>query len=332
MIAPSSEHAAASPTIALRSWSARLFADWSAALRTETGIDNGYRRCGGVDVAWDEAEAQALRTAAGRWRAEGVAFERLAVADIRRVEPALSPSIEVAYFLPDRAQIRNPRHVRALAAAVAARGGTLMPHQAVTGFRTERARIAAVVTERETLSCHRVVVAAGAWSAGLLAALGLNAPTPPVRGQIVLLRTDPPLLKRVVEHGSRYLVPRDDGRVLVGATEEEVGFDTSVTAQGVAALLAEALRLCPSLASAAMERAWAGLRPGSVDTRPYIGPAPGYDNLIVAAGHKRAGLQLSTGTAEVVADIILGRPPRLDLSAFEIGREPARGLDDAFRS
>ena len=102
-------------------------------------------------------------------------------------------------------------------------------------------------------------------------------------------------------------MPRQDGRVLVGATEEDAGFDTRTTAAAVRDLLDEAIWLCPVLARAEVEASWAGLRPGSIDTRPYIGPAPGYRNLIVATGHKRAGLQLSPATAELVADLVLGR-------------------------
>ncbi|MDR3632527.1 MAG: glycine oxidase ThiO [Isosphaeraceae bacterium] len=332
MIAPTSEHVSVHPTVALRSWSARLFSDWSAALLAETGIDNGYRRSGGVDVACNRDEAEALRAAAGRWRAEGVEFERLAYDDIRRVEPALSPSIEVAYYLPDRAQVRNPWHLRALSAAIEGRDATLTPHRAVKGFETSGSRVTAVVTDQGPLPCDCVVVAAGAWSAGVLAELAVTAPTPPVKGQIVLLRPDRPVLKRVVERGSNYLVPRDDGRILVGATEEHVGFDTNVTAQGVLGLLAEALQLCPGLSGATVERCWAGLRPGSIDTRPYIGYAPGFENVIVATGHKRAGLQLSPATAEVVGDLVLRRPPRLDLSPFEVGRQPGQTGDDSFRS
>jgi glycine oxidase len=332
MIPPTAEKAPTHPVARLRAWSARLYPEWSSALKEETGIDNGYRRSGGVDVAWDAAEAEALRTASGRWRSEGIVFERLAYDDIRRVEPALSPEIQFAYFLPDRAQIRNPRHLRALRAAVEGRGGVLEPFRSVTGFDTRGRRVAAVSTEAGPLPCSHAVVAAGAWSAGLLAGLGVAAPTPPVKGQIVLLRQERPLLTRIVEHGGRYLVPRDDGRVLAGATEEDAGFDTSVTADGVVGLIQEALRLCPVLGRAEVERAWAGLRPGSIDARPYLGPVPGYDNLFVATGHKRTGLQLSPATAEVIADLILERPARLDLAPFRIGREPAEGDDPPFRS
>ena len=138
--------------------------------------------------------------------------------------------------------------------------------------------------------------------------LGVQAPTPPLKGQIVLLRHDRPLLRRIVEHGKNYLVPREDGRVLIGATEEDAGFDTRTTPAAVRDLLSEALWLCPVLGQAEVEASWAGLRPGSIDTRPYIGPAPGYRNLIVATGHKRAGLQLSPATAELVADLVWAGP------------------------
>lgn len=332
LIPANTERLRTSPTAELRSWSAVLYPEWSAALREETGIDNGYRRTGGVDVGFTAEEDRDLRSMAGRWRTEGVVFERLAPGDFARVEPALSPDLCVAYFLPDRAQIRNPWHLRALAAAATKRGAVLRPGERVVGFETTGGRVSAVVTESGAFPCVAVVLTAGAWTGGLLDGLGVRAPTPPLKGQIVLLKGDRPLLRRIVEHGKNYLVPREDGRILIGATEEDVGFDTRPTADGSRDLLAEALRLCPTLAGAAVETTWAGLRPGSLDTRPYIGPVPGFTNAFVAAGHKRAGLQLSPATAELVTDLVLGRAPRIDLTSFRIGRDPARAEDEAFRS
>jgi len=316
----------------LRSLSARLYPEWSASLLEETGIDNGYRRTGGVDVAITEAEERSLKTAAGRWRVEGITFERLLPAEFERVEPALHRELRVAYFLADRAQIRNPRHLRALAAAISRRGSLLLPGRAVVGFESEAGRITAVRSVEGIIPCGGAIIAAGAWSSGLLQTLGVDTPTPPLKGQIVLLRSERSLLRRIVEHGKNYLVPRDDGRILVGATEEDAGFDTRTTTLGVRDLLDEAIRLCPCLAGAEVEKAWAGLRPGSIDTRPYLGSVPGYSNLFLATGHKRAGLQLSPGTAEVMSDLILGRPPRIDLAAFRTDREPAEANEDVFRS
>ena len=333
ILAPIAEGPPSSPAGALRSRSARLFPEWSAALLEETGLDNGYRRSGGVDVAWTLEEDHALRAAAGRWKAEGIAFERLEPGEFDRVEPALNPALRSAYFLADRAQIRNPRHVKALVEALTRRGATLSPGRGARGFRVEGDRVVAVETDDGPLPCAWAIVAAGPWSAALLGEVGVRIETPPIKGQIVLLRADRPLLRRIVEHGSHYLVPRDDGRVLVGATEEHAGFDTRPDPASARDLLGLAHRLCPVLAGAEVETTWAGLRPGSADGRPYLGHAPGLANLVIATGHRRAGLQLSPATAEAIADLVAGRPPRVDLSPFAPGREPAAsGSDDAFRS
>ena len=332
MIPPYTERLAANPTLELRSWSALLYPEWSAELLEETGIDNGFRRTGGVDVAATPHEDDELRSMAGRWRNEKVVFERMAPGDFGRVEPALNPDLLVAYYLPDRAQIRNPRHIRALQAALDSRGATVIPDARVVGFDREGDRVTAVRTDRGPIACGWAVVAAGAWSAEVLGGLGLDVPTPPLKGQIVLLKSDRPLLRRIVEHGRMYLVPRDDGRILIGATEESAGFDDRTTEEAAADLRAEAYRLCPTLAGAEVERSWAGLRPGSVDTRPYLGLAPGFANVAVATGHKRSGIQQAPASAEVIADLVLGRPPRLDLDPFRIGREPAGAGESAFRS
>jgi glycine oxidase len=332
MIPPHVERLKTNPTIELRSWSAILYPEWSRDLLEETGIDNGYRRTGGVDVAANLAEDNELKTSAGRWRNEKIVYERLSPSDFSRVEPALNPDLRVAYFLPDRAQIRNPRHLKALVKSCETRQVDPRPGSAVLGFESTEDRVTAVRLEAGSIPCGTVVVAAGAWSSGVLARLGVRVETPPLKGQIVLLRSPRPLLRRIVEHGKNYLVPRDDGRILVGATEEEAGFDTRTTPEALRDLLAEAHRLCPSLADAEVERSWAGLRPGSVDSKPYLGLAPGFSNVIVATGHKRAGLQLAPASAEVIADLVLGRTPRVDLTPYRLDREPEELADPTFRS
>ena len=161
---------------------------------------------------------------------------------------------------------------------------------------------------------------------------GVELATPPLKGQVVLFRSDRPLLRRIIERGKNYLVPRDDGRILMGATEEDAGFDTRSTPRAIRDLIDEALLLCPGLATAEVERCWAGLRPGSIDTRPYIGRVPGFSNLIVATGHKRAGIQLAPGTAELVTDLIFGREPGINLAPFAPNRAASPADDIAFRS
>ncbi|MEJ7637938.1 MAG: FAD-dependent oxidoreductase, partial [Singulisphaera sp.] len=167
MIPPASEREAAVPLARLRSWSARLYPEWSASLLEETGIDNGYHRTGGVDVAFTLDEDHALRALAGRWRVEGIAHERLSPSDFGRVEPALSPALRVAYYLPDRAQIRNPDHLQALIEAARGRGVALRPGRPALGFDTTSDRVTAVRTAEGPVRCGLVVIAAGAWSDGL---------------------------------------------------------------------------------------------------------------------------------------------------------------------
>lgn len=331
IIAPGASLPTDHPDAPLRTLGSRLHAEWSEALREETGLDNGYRRCGGLDVGWTADEAESLREAAPLWAEEGIAYRRLDPREFAEVEPGLSPSAEVAYFFPDRAQIRNPWHLRALEVACERRGVLLRPRCPALGFEVVSGRVRAVQTPEGPLPCDRLIVAAGPWSESLLAGLDLDVATPPIRGQIVLLKTPRPVLRRIIEHGHDYLVPRDDGRVLVGSTEENAGFVARTTPRAVRDLIDSALGLCPALGSAEVERAWAGLRPGSLDGRPYIGPAPGLENVIVATGHRRAGLQLSPGTAEVVADLVLGRPPRIDLAPYRVGREP-KPFEPLFRS
>lgn len=332
ILAPPAGRDTGRPDEALRTLSARLFPDWSHALREETGLDNGYRPCGAIDLALDDADAEALDTRTALWREEVVPHERLDRASIRLVEPQLTDQLRLAYLVPGRAQIRNPRHMKALQFACDARGVTLHPGLAVEGFERAGDVVTAVRTSEGRMTCGQVVVAAGAWSGGMLSGLGLDVPTPPVKGEMLLLRSPRRVLTRIIEHGHCYLVPRDDGRVLIGATEEDAGFDTRTTASAVRGLLDRALRLCPRLAEAELERSWAGLRPGNLDNRPSIGLAPGFRNVIVATGHRRAGLQLSTGTAVAVGELVLGRRPPFDLTPFRPGRPSGTPVTGAFLS
>jgi glycine oxidase len=180
------------------------------------------------------------------------------------------------------------------------------------------------------VSAGGYLLAAGPWSEGLLAALGHRPHIHPVRGQIALLRGQGP--SRVLMCGKRYLVPRGDGLTLVGSTEEpEAGFDKHTTAGAIAALHVLAGTVVPPLAGATLEASWAGLRPGSPDGLPFIGPVPGWDNVFVAAGHFRAGVQLSIGTAQAVAELLTGKPTCVPLGAFALDRLPVPARS-AFRS
>jgi glycine oxidase len=198
---------------------------------------------------------------------------------------------------------------------VAVQGGVT-----ITEIGRSGQQIDSIVTTAGVLRAVRYCLCAGAWTYELLRRLGVATGILPVRGQMILFRGPAPPFRRVLNEGSRYLVPRDDGYVLAGSTEEEVGFDKRTTPEAIAELSQLAYELVPELRNFAVERTWAGLRPGTFDGFPYLGVVPGVENAVVAAGHFRSGLHLSTGTAVVLGQLIRGETPVIDLSPFRVGR------------
>lgn len=303
------------PLDLLAAHSARLHPQLAEHLRETTGVDNGYLMRGGWEL-FDPSESPPIHL----WREQEIAFEEAGEQLLAEREPELRPGQQRAFFLPAMAQVRNPRHLKALLAWCGRAGVRLLPGCPVLGFEKAGERILSAQSGQGPLSASRFLVAAGAWSEGLLQGVGWRPGIRPIRGQIALLNSSPPLLSRVVEAGKRYLVPRPDGRVLVGSTEEDVGFLKQTTASAIAGLLQFAASLVPALADVPVERCWAGLRPGTPDGMPFLGTVPGCDNLFVAAGHYRAGIQLSPATGLVMKELLLGEPTTVPLAAFRLDR------------
>jgi glycine oxidase len=327
IIPPGNSERAASPYDQLRASSSRMFGELSRELRETTGIDNGYRVCGGVEfLEADDAESLPA------WRAEGVEFEALSEMRVPEVEPLLAPR-PGGYYLPGMAQVRNPWHLRALIAACERVGVRIRDHCSVERFERRGSTVTGVrLADGTTCSAGRYLLAAGAWSDTFLAPFGVRSGIHPVRGQIVLLRTSP-AGQRIVLVGKNYFVPREDGHVLVGATEEpEAGFEKRTSAAAVAGLIAFAGALAPALARAEVVTCWAGLRPGSADGLPSLGSVGDCRNLFLAGGHYRAGIQLSPATARVLTDLLTGKPPTIPLDDFRPGRVPGKPFRPAFRS
>lgn len=329
IIPPGNPDRAVTPYDRLRAESSQAFPGFSAELRERTGIDNGFRPCGGFELS-DEPIPYITQ----QWDAEGIEYRPADRRELSRMEPELNASNTSAFFLPGMSQVRNPWHLRALEAVCRQTGVTVRPNEPVVTFRTSGQRVVEAVTESgAAFTADRFLVTAGAWSDRLLAQLGLRTGVHPVRGQIVLFRPDRPVLQRVVCLEKRYLVPRADGRILVGSTEEpEAGFEKRTTESGTTALIRFATELVPTLRNVAVEASWAGLRPGSPDGMPHLGRVPGWDNAFVGTGHFRAGIQLSPATGRILADLLLGRPPAIPTDAFRPGRPPAPPVRTAFRS
>lgn len=287
----------------------------SAELQRQTGIDNGYRVCGGL-----EFEAGAASGHAGEWSGHGVRTKPLGELETLEREPALAHGLGASTFLPDLAQVRNPWHVRALAESCRILNVDLRPHCTFLDIDRAGDRILSVRTSSGEFHSGKVLFATGAWTAEIGRSLAYAVPIYPVRGQIALLNTGRRLLHSVLLWGSRYIVPRDEGRVLVGSTEENAGFDKQPTVQAIDALLAFAQRLVPVLGTYPIEKRWAGLRPATPDAKPCIGKIPGWSNAFMAAGHFRSGIQLSPGTGLVCVDLLLDRKPRISVEPLRPDR------------
>jgi len=286
---------------------AELYPDFVAELESATGLDTGYSRRGALHVALDNDEAAALRRVHDLQRSLGLAAEWLPPRRCRQLEPALTPSFNGGVHAPEEAAVDPRALIRALLAALEAEGVEVRGGIAVEEALIEGERIAGVRTDDgQELRAATVVLAGGAWS-GRAEWLppAARPPVRPVKGQIVELRAVDGIApcERIVASERVYMVPRADGRLIVGATVEEQGFDTSVTAGGVLELLREACRLLPDAAEMELVEAMAGLRPGTPDNLPLIGPGA-MEGLILATGHYRNGILLAPWTADAVAEML----------------------------
>jgi glycine oxidase len=293
-------------------------ADLARELAQETGISVERSAHGVLEVAFTESEEAVLRGRAEWQRARRLNVETLSAADIRETEPNLSPAVRSGLFFPDDRAVDNVRLVRALAASAVARGAALLCGRPVTSLVLEGGRVAGVWAGAERLTAPVVVNATGAW-AGLLPGDPQPPPIEPVRGHIVAFDLTPRLLRHVVCSHRGYLVPRGDGRILAGSTVERAGFDKSVTAGALQAVLAIALEIAPKLAHVPIAESWAGLRPGTPDGLPVVGEG-GVPGLVHAAGLFRNGILLGPLIGEAAARLALGRDPGIDLSAFDPAR------------
>jgi glycine oxidase len=308
--------------LALNLEAQRLWPAFRDQLEAASGIEIGYREEGTLAIALTRDDAERLRFAFDFQRRHGIALEWLGALEARRLEPHLRPGLAAAALSRSDHQVDNRCLVLALKEAFVAAGGTLCECAEVGGLDLEADRARGVVVNGERHTADVVVLAGGAWSAGLE---GLPAaarpPVRPVKGQMVALRMDParPLLRHVLWAPKGYLVPKTDGRLIVGGTVEERGFDGELTAGGVLALLEAAWRAVPAIEELPIDELWTGFRPTSRDDAPILGPTP-IDGLFLATGHHRNGILLAPITALAVSEAILfGRLPEI-IREFTIDR------------
>jgi glycine oxidase len=275
--------------------------------------DIGLLASGMLMLDADEADAVAQGQIACEDPHEHIGRERL-----RQLEKALAPRFETALRLAQIDQLRNPWLCQVLDRAVRRLGVEVLEQTPVDTLRRQHGRVLGVRAGGREIAADAVVVAAGAWSGRWLPDPLLAARIKPIKGQMLLLRAPPGLIRHILVSDGRYLIPRADGLILVGSTMEDVGFDKRVDPAVGDELFAHARAVVPALARAPIVGQWAGLRPGSPQGIPFIGAYPGLEGLFVNCGHFRNGLCTAPASARLLAELMLGRPPSLDPAPYAI--------------
>ena len=294
--------------------SQRMWPSFARELEAVSDISVGYRDEGTIVVALTRDDAEHLRHICDFQKSLGLELQWLSGAEARRREPHLRPGIPAAVWSPRDHQVENRWLTQGLGEAARRAGVVLREHVPVREVEVAGGRARAVLTDHGRDPADVVILAAGAWSREIAGIPPAHLPpVRPIKGQMLALRMDPsaPLLRHVVWAPRSYLVPRRDGRLVVGGTVEERGFDDTLTAGGLLALLEGAWRAVPAIEELPIAETWVGFRPGSRDDAPMLGPS-GIDGLIVATGHHRNGILLTPITVETVSAYVLtGRLPEI---------------------
>jgi glycine oxidase len=327
MIAPQAEAQTAGVFFDLCLAARRVFDAAIDRLVADSGLDPEYDPHGILYIALDSAERAELQSRA-RWHREaGALVHELTCAEARKIEPAISPETLYALHLPDNRRVENRKLTQAYVAAALTAGaqfreGVCADSIAVTSGRATGVRL----HDGTSVAAYLIIVAAGSWSHQIRGLEADGVALHPVRGQMLCFESRPRILTPAVFSMRAYLVPRRDGRILAGSTMEEAGYNKTVTLAGIEKIVSGALAMVPSLAELPFREVWAGLRPATKDLLPVIGRSSSVANVIWSTGHYRSGILLSALTGEVVADLVAGRAPSIDLVPFS----PSRFTEDKF--
>lgn len=305
-----------------------IYRDVVSDLIERTGIDPELRRSGALHLAVTDHDEAVLRAELAALRGWDDRYRWVENRELMELEPELAGHFQGAMLAPGECNILSPRLVRAYAHAAVQAGVRLREVTEVREFKIEGGRITGLDTTGGEIHAGIVILAAGAWSGSLGRRLGLNLPVGPLRGQIIRLSTWRMPIRHTLYHGVSYITPKSDGMLAIGSTEEEASFDRRVTNAGLSFLTRFAIDTVPALADATFLDAWAGLRPLPADGLPLIGWAPGLSNLLVATGHARNGVLWSAITGRIVADLVEGSEPSLDIRPFDPARFARPGNGD----
>jgi len=314
ILSPAPESPAMISAVEIGKASLAIYPEFIAQAEELSGAKTGFRENGTITAVLSRHPREELSTIVALNRGLGLRAEALSAREARELEPALTEDLEAAVLRPDEASVDNRLLAKALLDAATRSGAEIYAGAAVESLWREGSQCRGVMVRGEKFSAKHTIVAAGAFSSQIAGA-EKYAPVRPAKGQMISLRCDAAKIERVLWSERIYVVPRNDGRILCGATVERVGFDKTVTAGGIHANLNAAIELAPVLATARIEETWAGLRPDTPDHLPILGPTD-IEGLLIATGHYRSGVLLTPITAKLICELVNGKTPSVDCEKF----------------
>ncbi len=314
ILSPAPENPATVAMVPLGKASLSLYPEFIARVEEISGKSAGFRAKGTLEALFSHDTKAELSTIIALHHGLGLKAEPLRAEDARELEPALSEDVEAAVLRPDECSVDNRALTSAVLDAAQRSGAEVFPGNGAKAIWREGDRCRGLILQNEKLEAKWTIIAAGSFSAAI-EGVAVYAPVRPAKGQMVALRAEDLEIERVLWSEHIYLVPRNDGRILAGATVEYVGFDKRTTAGGVEKILSAAIELAPRLANARIEETWAGLRPDSPDHLPILGPAD-LDGLLMATGHFRSGILLTPITARLIREWITEQKVSMDWDRF----------------
>jgi glycine oxidase len=320
MLAPQAEADQAGPFFEFGLAGRRLFSPLAEDLKAATGIEIEHRQIGILAPFFGDSDREALLARAGWQRESGLSVQVLDRREAIAAEPLLSDKVEGAVSFPEEAHVNSRSLVMALADAAGRHGASFATGRPVIAVIRDGDKVAGVRCPGATVSTRTVVLAAGPWSGLFAELLGFPIPVSPAKGELLLVRPEERLPHRIVYSKQAYLIPTPRGETILGTTTEFVGYDKRSTLAGVGAILSGVSQLVPTVGSATLLRAWAGLRPHTPDELPLLGRHPRIEGLILATGHHRNGILLGPLTGRLVQELILGMPPSIPLDPFRPDR------------
>jgi glycine oxidase len=314
ILSPAPENPGMIPMVQMGKASVSLYPEFVAQVEEISGQSAGFRPKGTLEALFSHDTKAELSTIIAVHHGLGLKAEPLRAADARELEPALSEEVEAAVLRPEEASIDSRALTAAVFEAAKRSGAEIFSGNGAKAIWREGNCCKGLVLQNERVEAKWTVIAAGCFSAAI-EGIAPYAPVRPAKGQMAALRADDLKIERVLWSEKIYLVPRNDGRILAGATVEHAGFDKRVTAGGIEKILSAAIELAPGLKNARIEETWAGLRPDSPDHMPIVGPTD-IDGLVMATGHFRSGILLTPITARLMREWIMEQRVSVDWDRF----------------